>query len=205
MAKKRSKRKSGVKGKGRKVATAAARKIRKKKGGGRRKIKSAGVVKKPVLLAAVDSKSHITGRGSGLVLYWLTLLVLVILNMFSAVAVAVLQLALSDNKLLFIVATIGFFFGYVTNRLVNHVDNLELKHHFFARLLVPAAAILNLLAVSAAANALALSLQIQPVHSPVTIAAAYGIAFAVPSVFALSRAAVAYSTYAKGGRNGAKH
>ncbi|MBI3036227.1 hypothetical protein HYY73_00500 [Candidatus Woesearchaeota archaeon] len=190
MAKKRSKRKSGEKGKGRKAATASAKKIRKKKGGGRRKIKikSAIVVKKPVLLAAVDSKSHISGRGSGLVLYWLTLLVLVILNMFSAVAVAILQLALSDNKLLFIVAAIGLFFGYVTNRLVNHVDNLELKHHFFARLLVPAAAILNLLAVSAAANALALSLRIQPVHSPVTIAAAYGIAFAVPSLFALSRA-----------------
>ena len=192
MAKKRSKKKAGVKGKSRKAATAAAaRKLRKRNRGGRRKIKikSTIVVKKPVLLAAVDSKSHVTGRGSGLVLYWLTLLVLVILNMFSAFAVAVLQLALSDNKLLFIVAAIGFFFGYVTNRLVSHVDNLELKHHFFARLLVPAAAILNLLVVSAAANAFAASLQIQPVHSPVAIAAAYGIAFAVPSLFALSRAA----------------
>ena len=189
MAKKRLKRKSGAKGKGRKAATAAAaRKLRKRNRGGRRKIKikSAIVAKKPVLLAAVDSKSHITGRGSGLVLYWLTLLVLVILNMFSAVAVAVLQLALSGNKLLFIVAAIGFFFGYVTNRLVSHVDNLELKHHFFARLLVPAAAILNLLAVSSAANRLSEALQLGFTHNPIHVSLAYGIAFLLPPILSLS-------------------
>lgn len=192
MAKKRSKRKHSGRRKSRKiVAAAAAKNKRKSHRGSRRKIKikSTIVTKKPVLLAVVDSKSHVSSSSSALVLYWLTLLVLVILNMLSAVAVAVLQLALPDDKLLFIVAAIGLFFGYMTNRLVSHVENLELRHHFFARLLVPAAAILNLLAVSAAANAFAVSLRIQSVHSPVAIAAAYGIAFVVPSLLTFLRAA----------------
>ena len=78
-------------------------------------------------------------RNSGLVLYWLIVLALVVLNTLSVIVIPLLLLSAGSEKVLVVVAVLGLFFGYVTHRLVNLVDNLELTHHFFARLLVPAA------------------------------------------------------------------
>lgn len=165
---------------------------------------SAGVaaIKKPLLLANVEPKGHSMHRNSGLVLYWLIVLSLIVLNTLSVVVIPLLQLSASSEKVLVVVAVLGLFFGYVTHRLVNLVDNLEPTHHFFARLLVPAAAILNLFVVSSAANKVAAALQLGFTHNPIHVSLAYGIAFILPSLG--SAAAAAYSIYAKGGRKGAK-
>lgn len=164
--------------------------------------KLAAYVKKPLLLANVEPRGHSMHRNSGLVLYWLIILALIVLNTLAVIAVPVLQLSASSEKVLVVVAVLGLFFGYVTHRLVNLVDNLEPAHHFFARLLVPAAAILNLFVVSSAANRVAAALQLGFTHNPIYVSLAYGVAFVLPSLG--SAAAAAYSIYAKGGRKGTK-
>ncbi len=188
MSKKRSNSRSGRNSK---------RKIR------RRSAKSAAArIKKPLLLAHVEPKGHSMHRNSGLVLYWLIVLALIVLNMLSVIVIPVLQISASSQNVLVVVAVLGFFFGYVTHRLINLVDNLEPTHHFFARLLGPAATILNLFVISSATNRLSTALHLGFTHNPIYISLAYGVAFILPSLG--SAVAAAYSVYARGGRKESK-
>lgn len=165
-------------------------------------VKTANLIKKPLLLAHVEPRGHSMHKSSGQVLYWLIVLALIVLNMLSVLVIPVLQISTGSQNVLVVVAVLGLFFGYVTHRLVNLVDNLEATRHFFARLLVPAAAILNLFIVSSAANRLSAALHLGFTHNPVYISMAYGVAFITPSLW--GAAAAAYSTYDVGGRKGAK-
>ena len=150
-------------------------------------------MKKPVVLASVELKGHSMHRNSGLLLYWLTLLALVVLNMLVVIVVAILQLALGARQFFFVVAALGFFFGYITHRLVSLVENLEPRHHFFAWLLVPAAAIANLLIISSAANNLSAAIGIGYRYNPLLVSLSYGVAFMIP-LFA-SFASKAFATF----------
>ncbi len=170
--------------------------------GSRKKASAGTLIKKPLLLAHVEPKGHAMHKGSGQVLYWLIVLALIVLNMLSVLVIPVLQISSGSQNVLVVVAVLGLFFGYVTHRLVNLVDNLEPAHHFFARLLVPAAAILNLFIVSSAANRLSAALHLGFTHNPIYISVAYGVAFVVPSLW--GAVAAAYSMYAMGGRKGAR-
>ncbi len=162
--------------------------------------KARGRIKAPIILAAVEPKGHSMHKNSGIVLYWLVLLALVILNIMSALVLPALQISVSSQKLLLIVIALGFFFGYVTNKLLNMIENLEAKHHIFARLLVPAAAMLNILVISLATNRIVDFLGIGFKHNPVIISLAYGAAFMIPSLF--SAAGSAASKISSGRRSG---
>ncbi|MEK6837571.1 MAG: hypothetical protein AABX69_02880 [Nanoarchaeota archaeon] len=153
------------------------------------------VVKKPVVLASVELKSHSMHRNSALLLYWLTLLALVILNMLVAIVVVILQLAATPRQFFFVVAALGLFFGYLTYRLVSLVENLEARHHFFAWLLVPAAAMLNLLLISTAAGTLSSAIGLGHKYNPLLVSISYGVAFTLP-LFAsfASKAFAAFSS-----------
>lgn len=193
----RKKRPKAGRGK-RKASGNSKKKIRRRKA----VVKTAAIVKKPLLLAKVEPFGHSMHRNSGLVLYWLIVLSLIVLNTLAVIVIPLLQLSTNSQKVLVVVAVLGLFFGYVTHRLVNLVDNLEPTHHFFARVLVPAAAILNLFVVSSAANRVAAALHIGFIHNPIHVSLAYGVAFILPSLG--SAAAAAYSVYAKGGKKGAR-
>ena len=167
----------------------------------RRGKKSVGLrIKRPIILAAVEPRGHSMHRNSGIVLYWLMLLALVILNMLMVLTIPVLQIAIRSEKIVLIVAALGFFFGYVTNRLVSLVENIEAKHHLFARLLVPAAAMANLFMISLATNSFVAYIGLGYRHDPVLISLASGISFIIPSV--LSGAVTAGSFFS--GRGPAK-
>lgn len=151
-------------------------------------------MKKPVVLASIKMKGHSMHRNSGLLLYWLTLLALVVLNMLVAIVVAILQLAMGARQFIFIVAALGFFFGYLTHKLVSLVENLEARHHFFAWLLVPAAAVANLLIVSSAANNLSSAIGIGYRYNPLLVSLSYGIAFMLPLFASFAAKAFAASS-----------
>lgn len=150
--------------------------------------KAGRVVKKPLILAYVEPKQHSMHRNSGIIIYWLTFLVLVVLNMLSAIAVSVLQFAVGSQKILFIVAFLGLFFGYVSNKFVGLAGSLKIRHHIFVRLIVPAAAVLNLVIITSAANGLSRLSGIGYVHSPVLAGLAYGVAYLLPSIFSAANA-----------------
>jgi len=148
-----------------------------------------GRIKAPIILAAVKLKGSSMHKNSGIVLYWLVLLALVVLNLMAAIVVPVLQVSVGSQKLLLIVAALGFFFGYVANKLLSLIENLEARHHVFARLLVPATAMLNIFLVSHAANRVVAFLGIGFKHDPLIVSIAYGAAFMVPSLFSAAAAA----------------
>lgn len=168
----------------------------------RKSARAGASIKKPLVLAHVEPKGHAMHKNSGQVLYWLIVLALVVLNMLSVLVIPVLQISSGSQNVLVVVAILGLFFGYVTHRLVNLVDNLEATHHFFARLLVPAAAVLNLFIVSSATNRLSAALHLGFTHNPVYISMAYGVAFILPSLW--GAVAAAYSMHARSGRKGAR-
>jgi len=139
-------------------------------------------VKAPLILADVDSQSHAMHKDSGHIVYWLSLLILIILNMLAASAVSVLQFALSGFKAIIILAILGIFFGFASSRFTSRVANLETKHHILARVAIPAAAILSLVIVTSTANNLAMISGLGFVHSPTLAGLVYGIAFVMPSI-----------------------
>ncbi len=146
----------------------------------RKKVNQETAMKKPIALAA-KMPGHAMHRDSALAVYWLSLFALVVLGMLLSVLVGVLQLAISDARLLIIVAMLGLFFGYVANNLVSLIENLEAKHHFFARLFVPTVSVLNLLIISSAAANLALSLRLPTPQSPLAITLVYAVSLALPA------------------------
>lgn len=159
------------------------------------------VVKKPVVLASVELKGHSMHRNSGLLLYWLTLLALVVLNMLVAIVVATLQLAMGARQFIFVVAALGFFFGYLTHKLVSLVENLEARHHFFAWLLVPAAAMANLLIISSAANNLSSAIGMGYRYNPLLVSLSYGVAFMTPLLASFASRAFTVSSSSNNSRN----
>ena len=144
------------------------------------------VVKKPLVLASVEPMGHSMHKNSGLLIYWLTLLALVILNMLTVMAIAILQLAMGTKQFFFVVAALGLFFGYLTYRLVTLVENLGARHHFFAWLLVPAAAMLNLFIISSAASTLSSAIGFGYKYNPLLVSASYMVAFLIPAAVILA-------------------
>lgn len=146
------------------------------------------VVKKPISLAFGKPEAMIAN--SALVIYWLALFALVVLGMLAAAVVGIVQIVVPDNRVLVIVAVFGLFFGYVANNLLGLVEHLEARHHFFARIFVPLAAVLNLFLVSSAANSLAFSVGVPSFHSPIAVSLVFALALAAP--FLVSRAMAQY-------------
>lgn len=145
------------------------------------------VIKKSLVLAASVPEEHAMRPSSSILIYWISLLVLVVMNMLVAGVVAVLQLAIGSEQLLIIVAILGLFFGYITSRLVTLVENLEARHHFFAHVLVPAAAMLNLLVISMATNRLSSFVGLGSQHNPWLVSIGYTASFVIASVAATLR------------------
>ena len=124
--------------------------------------------------------SHPTQGGSGLVLYWLTILTIAVLSVFASGALAILLFAIGDSRALLVVAVFGLMFGHVTFSLLRAVDALEARHRVFAAAFIPLAAIANIVAVTSAANGISVSLNLGSQHNPALVGAAYGAAFVLP-------------------------
>jgi hypothetical protein len=139
-------------------------------------------IKKPAIFAEVDAKSHGTHKNSGLIIYWISILLLVVLNMLSAIVVAVVQFAVSDKRSIALVAILGLCSGYASNKLVTLADGLQTRHKIFAGIFVPAAAVLILVLITLAANNLAKVSNIGNSHNPALSGITYGIAFLLPSL-----------------------
>ena len=157
--------------------------------------KARGRLKSPIILAAVEPKGHSMHKNSGILLYWLVLLELAILSLMAALIVPVLQVSVSSQKLLLIVMALGFFFGYVANKLFAMIENLKVMHHVFARLLVPSATMLNIFAISLATNRVMASWGMDYKYEPFIISIAYGAAFLVPSLYSAVAAATSIANH----------
>lgn len=149
----------------------------------KRRAKKAVVIRGAVPLAR-PGRHHELQPHSGMLLFWLSMLALLMLNMLAVLLFGLVSFMAGGGRALIIVIGLGLLFGIVTRRLLSMIDPLGPRHHFLAHALVPAAAIATLFAVGTSVNALSASLGLGFRHNPVAAGLAYGLAFVAPAAIA---------------------
>ncbi len=115
-------------------------------------------------------------------MFWVTLLVMVVSNLVLTFALIPFLLAAGGLTLVAIIL-LGFFSGYIFNMLIRNLKSLERRHHIMAAMIVPGLSILNLFIMVGAMNSVAASLNIPVQNEPALIGFAYAFAFLAPYLF----------------------
>lgn len=117
------------------------------------------------------------------VLYWMAFFVIVIGNAMIATMLVPVLLVLNRGALDLVIIVLGFAFGLLFNLIITDIEHVTQRHHILIGLLIPAIAVLNLVAIVYLSNALNEALQLNAVRqNPVTVSLIYVIAFIIPFV-----------------------
>ncbi len=117
-------------------------------------------------------------------LYWTTLLVMTVCNMLIAVVLIPILLAVSGIFIIGFVALIGLVFGMIFNHLINDIEHLEARHHYFATLFIPSISIIDLFATVHVAKKLAYALKIPVNQDAASLSLAFVAMFLLPYIVA---------------------
>ncbi|MBS3164503.1 hypothetical protein J4439_03660 [Candidatus Woesearchaeota archaeon] len=126
-------------------------------------------------------------KQSSRILYWLALLLMVVLNFLTFLLLAPLAVFLDSIQRHALVGVIGLLFGLVFNFLVQDIEHLEPKHHYFAALLIPLVAAVNLFIMTFLVNALRGIWELPLTGGAVSESLAYAIMFIIPYLATLLR------------------
>lgn len=148
----------------------------------RKRSKKKITIKQPVTL-----KSAAPSQDLDLIFYWTTMLVLVLTNLFAAIAIIPFMLLAPSFNFYLMVALIALFFGYVFNMLVTRIENIDTHHHLFAILFIPIFALTNLIIISISIGTVASIIGIEATKDPVLISLFYIIFFLTPHAINLVR------------------
>ena len=121
------------------------------------------------------------------VLYWLTILILIIANLIVSVVLVPFLLVVATLPFYLVVISLGLVFGLVFNHLLTDIENLETRHHITAVILLPLLAIINLFIMIGAANRLAFFLELGNYEDPVFVSLIYVLFFILPYLVAIIR------------------
>ena len=119
------------------------------------------------------------------IIYWTSLLVLLICNFIISMVLIPFILVLSSFKFYILIILLGFIFGFLFNILINDIEHIELKHHAFAIILIPLVAVVNIFLMLGLANSFAKLLKIYTYHDAVLPALVYSIVFVLPYIFSV--------------------
>tara|TARA_Y100000310_G_C20701427_1_gene830296 strand:- start:6823 stop:7278 length:456 start_codon:yes stop_codon:yes gene_type:complete len=122
-----------------------------------------------------------------LILYWTTLLVLIMANFFMAIVIIPFLLFASNYHFYLIIGILGVFFGYVFNLLISNIENLDAHHHLMAILFIPAFTFINLIIISTSIGGLASALGIETNKEPLIISIFYVASFLTPYILSTVR------------------
>jgi len=114
------------------------------------------------------------------IVYWISLLVLVICNLAISLFLIPFLLIMEQNFVYIIVSVLGLIFGLLFNFLIHNIEDLEHKHHVTAMILVPLLAIINLYIVVTVSNNIDKIIKIDIQHNPLLIAGFYVLFFVIP-------------------------
>ncbi|MCP3686215.1 MAG: hypothetical protein GY861_26510 [bacterium] len=137
--------------------------------------------KKPLQLDTMPRRTHSEiSKSTSELLYWITLLVLLICNFLVALVLMPFLLATTRFELYIVIIILGLFFGFLFNLLITNIENLEKKHHVIAAIFIPLIAVIDLHIIIKAVNKIAYILQL-PIHqNAVVVASVYVIALLTP-------------------------
>ncbi len=119
------------------------------------------------------------------IIYWTSLLVLLVCNFVISIVLVPFMLVLGDFKFYLLVMLLGLIFGFLFSILINDIEHIELKHHAFAIILIPVVAVINIFVMVGLANGFARVLRIYTYHNPALPALLYSIVFVLPYVISI--------------------
>ncbi|MBI2575036.1 hypothetical protein HYV82_04070 [Candidatus Woesearchaeota archaeon] len=117
------------------------------------------------------------------IMFWVSLLALIIANLLVTIVIVPLVLAASALTAL-IVAFLGLFAGKLFAMLIANIGNIETKHHIIAATLVPGLAVMNLFILIAGVNRLAPAFGLAQSQDPLLISIVYVASFLTPYLWA---------------------
>ncbi|MBN1386524.1 hypothetical protein JW968_06150 [Candidatus Woesearchaeota archaeon] len=117
---------------------------------------------------------------SSKMLYWITLLVLLICNFAVSLFIVPFLLVLSTFFLYAVLAALGLVFGFLFNLLITDIEHLERRHHLFAAIFMPVVSIVNVFVMIHISNVIAGFFKVFIVHDPFTLSIVYVAAFLAP-------------------------
>lgn len=126
------------------------------------------------------AKHHTYSFYANRILYWTSLLVLLICNFAISMFLIPFLLVLKTTFVFVIVAVLGLIFGFLFNLLVTDIEHLEKKHHFFAAIFIPLVSIVNVFIMVSLSNAVATFFNMFLHHNPFTLGIVYVVAFLAP-------------------------
>jgi hypothetical protein len=117
------------------------------------------------------------------ILYWSTLVLVIIGNTIVSIVMVPFLLVLSSISLYFVISVMGLIFGSLFNLLIRDIEHVDPRHHVIAGVFLPAIAIINIYVMVNFANMFNQALNISHIHqNPLLVSAAYVIAFLLPYV-----------------------
>ena len=125
-------------------------------------------------------REHTPSKELDLVIYWTTLLVLVLVNLFATIVITPFLFFVSSLHFYLIIAIFGIFFGYVFNLLLTRIENLDTHHHMLAVLFIPALALINLIVITSSISSLAAVFGIESYKDPLLVSLFYILFFLLP-------------------------
>ncbi len=117
------------------------------------------------------------------ILYWMTLLTLIIATLVISVVLVPLIIVLEPIPLYALLVMLGVMLGSVFALLIRDIEGLQAHHHIIALLFLPAISILTLLVIITIASDAADLLMIPLKTSPVVAAVVYAVALILPYLF----------------------
>lgn len=114
------------------------------------------------------------------ILYWQTILVMFIANMFIAIVLVPILLMVTGFFAGVVVGILGLLFGMIFDHLVRDIQHLKKHHHLFAGVFIPAVAVFNLFIITRVANKAAPLLGLTGRQDSFILSLVFIVAFLLP-------------------------
>ena len=111
--------------------------------------------------------------------YWFSLLIAIIGNLFITISLIPTLIALRGFQLYLVIITLGISFGLLFELLIRSIENLETRHHLFLGIIIPVIAVINFIIIL---NNMEKLVGIENPQDPIIIGAIYAIAFILPYI-----------------------
>jgi len=125
-------------------------------------------------------KTYYSKKDLDHLLYWTTLVILVVANFFMTVALIPFLFFTANFQFYLTLAVSGLFFGSVFSLLLSNISNLDTHHHIMAVFFIPIFSLINLIIITGSVNRMGLYLGIQTDKSPIAIGLFYVLFFIAP-------------------------
>ena len=121
------------------------------------------------------------------IVYWSTLLLLLICNLVVSVVLIPFIIVLSGFKFYLLIIFFALIFGFLFNLLIMDIEHIEPGHHIFAIIFIPLLAVMNIFIMVSVSNKIAQILSILKYQDPFMPSFVYSFVFLLPYTISLAK------------------